>query len=146
MSHRPIDPCDDPSEGIPAHDIQSLATSLIDTEFRVQQTEPLVRDLNRHLTELIGCCPNTGSGVWVTLQSDGTVTFHLQGADVLRLAAAFEKIAGTVALDDVRRSLPPRQSLHGHLVETVERIRSQAWRDSVHLNVRRPFGFFGKDR
>lgn len=146
MSTNPIDPSDEPSAGFPSGEIESLVTALSCTEFRVQQTEPVVRDLNRHLTELIGPCPAGPAGNWVTLNDDGTTSFHLEVGDVLRLSTAFEKIASTVALDDVRRSLPSRQSLHHHLVETVERVRNQGWGESVHLNVRRPFGFFGKGR
>lgn len=141
-----INPFDDPSAGLPADEVKSLAAALAAAEFRAQHLEPVVRDLNRHLVDLIGQCPNTACGNWVTLDDGESVTFHLDVADVLRLSTAFQDIGRVINLESVRRSLPTRQSVHHFLVETVERVRNQGWGESIHLNVRKPFGFFGKGR
>ena len=146
MSIDPIKPSGDPAPGFPADEIQSLVAALADTEFRVQHAEPIVRDLNRHLADLIGQCPNTASGCWVTLNPDNTVTLHADLTDVLRIGTALQRVGSIVSLAEVRRSLPSRKSLHLFLVEKVEQVRLQEWVESVHLNVRRPFGFFGKGR
>lgn len=146
MSTDPFNLSPDPEHGLPVDDVQSLLAALAHTEFRVQHAEPLVRDLNRNLADLVGQCPNTASGCWVSLNDDNIVTLHADLTDVLRLSTALQQVGRTVSLAEIRRSLPSRKSLHLFLVEKVEQVRNQRYGYSIHLNVRKPFGFFGKGR
>ena len=161
MSTDPFNPSDDPTPGnesdntTPAgfspQDTASLFASLADTEFRVQHAEPIVRDLNRNLVQLLGECPNTGCGNWVTLsETDNNVTFHLDLLDVLRISSALAKIGETVALADIRRSIPGRKSLGGYLAEKAALFAERSaytgehHHDSVHTAKRKGTGFFGR--
>lgn len=140
MSTHPNDPANgfDPFEhGINPED---LATILANAEFRALDSEPKVRDFNRNIADLLGECPNTASGRWLTLADDGTVTFHIELVDVLRLSTAFQNIADRISFDEVRRSLPSRQSFTYQLVEMVRGqkkhagdIRRSLADKSVHL-------------
>lgn len=142
-----INPFDDPSAGFPADDVQSLQQALASTEFRVQHSEPVVRDLNRHLVDLIGQCPNTACGNWVTLQDDGRTVFHIDLADALRLSTAFQKIAEKLELASVRRLLSSR----GSTVAYLQRAFHDFWSakteaESVHIVARKGRGLFRKGR
>ena len=122
MSTHPNDPVNgfDPFEhGINPEDLESV---LVATEFRHQHAEPIVRDLNRQLVDLIGECPNTATGCWFSLNEDNTVESHIELADVLRLGTAFQNIGNRLSLAEIRRVLPSRQSF---LYELREMIREK---------------------
>ena len=140
MSTHPNDPSNgfDPSEhGINAED---LAEILAKAEIRTLDSEPKVRDFNMNIAELLGECPNTASGKWLTLEDDGSVVFHIELVDVLRLSTALQKIAELVSLGEIRRSLPSRQSFKYELMEMYREKKkvavnklSTAFGSSVHL-------------
>lgn len=72
---------------------------------------PVIRDLNRNLTALLGPCPATADGRWVeakeTFPGAWTVVFPDLGLDqALRLSTALAKIDETVGLAAVARDLP----------------------------------------
>lgn len=143
MSTHPNDPSNgfNPSEhGINAEDLGQI---MANAEFRLLDSEPKVRDFNRNIADLLGECPNTATGNWLTLNEDGSVTFHIELVDVLRLSTAFQKIAERVSLNEVRRSLPSRQSFMYGLVEMFSekkqghnKYRASA-EQSVHLGGRK---------
>jgi hypothetical protein len=147
MSTHPNDPTNgfNPSEhGINAEDLEQILTN---AEFRLLDSEPKVRDFNRNIADLLGECPNTATGNWLTLNEDGTVTFHIHLVDVLRLSTAFQKIGESISLKEVRRSLPSRQSFMYELVEMFRekkpannKHRASA-EQSVHLGGRKKYKF-----
>ena len=146
MSTHPNDPSNgfDPFEhGINA---ENLAEILAKTELRALDSEPKVRDFNLNIADLLGECPNTASGKWLTLEDDGSVIFHIELVDVLRLSTAFQKIAERISFDEVRRSLPSRQSFTYQLVEFTRQKFLAAEQKSVHLGGRKSkFTFFRKE-
>ncbi len=81
-------------------------------QHHVRHCEPVTRDLNRHLTDLLGRCPVTVDGRWVQLvesstYSDGEVVFPaLPVKEALRLATALQTISIEVSLSDVRGVIP----------------------------------------
>jgi hypothetical protein len=81
-------------------------------EHQVRHCEPVARDLNRHLTDLLGRCPVTTDGRWVQLvessaYTDGEVVFPaLPVKEALRLATALQAISIEVSLSDVRSVIP----------------------------------------
>ena len=145
MSTHPNDPSNgfNPSEhGINAEDLGQI---LANAELRLLDSEPKVRDFNRNIADLLGECPNTATGNWLTLNEDGSVTFHIELVDVLRLSTAFQKIAERISLNEVRRSLPSRQSLSYELTNIVRATFTAAREASVHLEARKAkFNFFKK--
>ena len=144
MSTHPNDPSNgfDPSEhGINAEDLAEIMAS---AEFRALDSEPKVRDFNMNFADLLGECPNTASGKWLTLEDGGSVIFHIKLVDVLRLSTAIQKIAERISLDEVRRSLPSRRSFMYELVEMVRGHKNNAGEmrrsvadKSVHLGNRK---------
>ncbi|MBM3638612.1 MAG: hypothetical protein FJW98_04160 [Actinobacteria bacterium] len=81
-------------------------------QHQVRHCEPITRDLNRHLTDLLGRCPVTTDGRWVQLveshsYADGEVVFPaLPVKEALRLATALQTISIEVSLSDVRGVIP----------------------------------------
>jgi len=81
-------------------------------QHQVRHCEPITRDLNRHLTDLLGRCPVTTDGRWVQLveshsYADGEVVFPaLPVKEALRLATALQNISIEVSLSDVRGVIP----------------------------------------
>ena len=81
-------------------------------QHQVRHCEPVTRDLNRHLTDLLGRCPVTIDGRWVQLvesrsYADGEVVFPaLPVKEALRLATALQTISIEVSLSDVRGAIP----------------------------------------
>lgn len=155
MSTHPTDPSNDsfddsptehndPTAGFSPAEAQAITHALLQMESRVLHSEPIVRDLNRALTDVLGSCPCTDDGVWVTLDQDGSVQFHLELADVLRLSTAFQKIDCELSLEDVRRSLPSRQSLLQTLEASVKASSHGRSRESVHIAARRNNRLFKK--
>lgn len=76
---------------------------------------PVVRDLNRNLTALLGPCPATADGRWAeakeTFPGAWTVVFPGLGLDqALRLSTALAKIDESVGLAAVARELPAAAS------------------------------------
>ena len=73
-------------------------------QHQVRHCEPVTRDLNRHLTDLLGRCPVTIDGRWVQLvesrsYADGEVVFPaLPVKEALRLATALQTISIEVSL------------------------------------------------
>jgi len=105
---RPIHaPSGDPSQH--GYSFDSVAESLDALEYRIRHAEPVVRDFNRQLTDLIGQCPNTACGNWVTLDDQLNVTVHVDFADMLRLATAFQRIGRELDFAELRRMLPSRK-------------------------------------
>lgn len=76
---------------------------------------PVVRDLNRNLTALLGPCPATVDGRWVEVKESfpgaWTVVFPDLALDqALRLSTALAKIDESVGLAAVARELPAAAS------------------------------------
>jgi len=146
MSTYPNDPLNgfNPSDhGINQEDLEQI---LANTEFRHQHAEPIVRDLNRHFIDLIGECPNTATGCWFSLNDDNTVKSHIEFVDVLRLSTAFQKIGQRLSLEEIRRSLPSRQSLSKYLHGLVREAAIARKAESVHIGGRRYIGIFRKGK
>ena len=145
MSTYPNDPSNglNPFEhGINPEDLEAVLAA---TEFRHQHAEPIVRDLNRNLIDLIGECPNTATGCWFSLNDDNSVQSHIELADVLRLGTAFRKISERLSLTEIRRLVPTRQSLSYGIVRVVRETFTASHEASVHLSTRRAkFNFFRK--
>ena len=121
MSTYPNDPSNgfNPFEhGINPEDLEAVLTA---TEFRHQHAEPIVRDLNRHLIDLIGECPNTATGCWFSLNDDNSVQSHIDLADVLRLGTALQRISERLSLGEIRRMVPSSQSLRYELTELAQK-------------------------
>lgn len=111
-THDPIhDPFNDPTEGS-----SSSSDVVARIEHEVCHSQPIVRDLNRHLTDLLGACPITADARWVNLlvtddNPEGAVVFpHLPVHEALRLTTALRQIALEVDFGGLRDSLPKSRS------------------------------------
>jgi len=93
----------DPFEGF---DPNEFDTSFAAIEKAITSSEPIVRDFNRHFTDLLGACPTTDDGKWLTLNSDGEVAFHLTLVDAFRLTTAMQEIERLIDTADVRTKVP----------------------------------------
>lgn len=104
-----------PPDSVPHDSFPNDPTWSIDLhtiEHHVRHCEPVTRDLNRYLTDLLGQCPVTPDGRWVrlvesTTYPDGEVVFpSLPVKEALRLATALQTISIEVSLSDVRGVIP----------------------------------------
>lgn len=129
------------THGIDAGD---LAGILEGAHFRHQHAEPIVRDLNRAVTDLIGAFPGSPDGKWFALQDDGSVTLRMDIVDALRVSTALAEISRGLTADDVRRALPSRHSLARYLKTIVDESMTPANGTSVHIGGRRFDRFFRK--
>lgn len=94
-------------------DVDLILTNL---HHRVTSVEPIARDLNRHLIDLLGPCPVVVSeealaGSWVTIVEDEKGNHLVQlpllpVTEALRLSSALAALARETDFSDVRRSLP----------------------------------------
>lgn len=99
-----------PSDSFPTE--ASWAATAERIEHQVRHCHPVTRDLNRHLTDLLGPCPVTGDGRWVHFVEsvdfvDGAVEFPaLPVNEALRLATALQTINADLELSEVRSRIP----------------------------------------
>jgi len=109
---------------------------------RVTSVEPVARDLNRHLVDLLGPCPATTANgeetSWVTIVEDATGNHLLQlpllsVTEALRVSTALATLARSVDFSDVRRTLSPSSQYRLPFIvsESVRRV-------SGHVSVVRP--------
>ncbi len=73
--------------------------------------EPIARDLNRHLTDLLGACPVGDTGAWVLIVEDNVGNILLQlptlpTKEALRISTALDVVATFVDPLEIRASLP----------------------------------------
>jgi hypothetical protein len=116
-----INPPDDQKGGpVPEHsnrvDAQELDLVFAKIHHRVTSVEPVARDLNRHLVDLLGPCPvviagETSECSWVTVIEDDNGNFLLQlpllpVTESLRLSTALAELAKTTDFSSIRRTLP----------------------------------------
>lgn len=78
------------------------------------QAEPVLRDLNRNLNDLLGSCPLTADGSWVVLRESTPGVWCLSFPDLpvaaaLRLSTALAQIDERVGLAAVAKELPAPQ-------------------------------------
>lgn len=147
MSTDPFNQTPDPAAGLSETDVQSLASAFADTEFRAQHAEPVVRDLNRNLTDLIGECPNTATGGWFTLNDDMSIAIHADLVDALRLSTAFQRIIEQIEVAALRRQVSGRGSILAYLQNAAQGLwAAKAETESVHLVNRKGRGLFRKGR
>jgi len=100
-------------------DVDLILTNL---HHRVTSVEPIARDLNRHLIDLLGPCPVVVSeegvaGSWVTIVEDQEGNHLVQlpllpVTEALRLSSALAALARETDFSDVRRSLPSSVQYH----------------------------------
>jgi hypothetical protein len=100
-------------------DVDLILTNL---HHRVTSVEPIARDLNRHLVDLLGPCPvvvseEATAGSWVTIVEDEEGNHLLQlpllpVAEALRLSSALAALARETDFSHVRRSLPSPVQYH----------------------------------
>jgi hypothetical protein len=109
---------------------------------RVTSVEPIARDLNRHLVDLLGPCPVvTAEGAqrsWVIIVEDDNGNHLLQlpllsVTEALRLSTALAELARLVDFSNVRRALPSSSQYHLPFIvsEPIRRV-------SGHVSVVRP--------
>lgn len=115
-THDPInDHFDDPFGGSSGELVTRIERELC-------HSRPIVNDLNRSLTDLLGPCPVTADGHWVTLvvsdeNPDGDVAFpQLPMHEALRLSTALAHIDAEVDLNDIRQSLPQSRKYEVHVL------------------------------
>jgi|GEM_PF-1912554 len=100
-------------------DVDLILTNL---HHRVTSVEPIARDLNRHLVDLLGPCPvvvceEGVAGSWVTIVEDQEGNHLVQlpllpVTEALRLSSALVALARETDFSDVRRSLPSSVQYH----------------------------------
>jgi hypothetical protein len=105
------------------HDATDFSLVLDQVHHRVTTVEPIARDLNRHLTDLLGPCPvadsnNQQVGSWVRIVQDDDGNFLLQLpvlplSHALRVSSALATLSQQLSFSDVRTSLP--SVFHCHL-------------------------------
>jgi len=97
-------------------DAQEVDLVLAKVHHRVTSVEPVARDLNRHLVDLLGPCPVLSTGEtlessWVTVVEDDNGNFLLQLpllpiTESLRLSTALYELAKTNDFSSIRQTLP----------------------------------------
>ena len=73
--------------------------------------EPIARDLNRHLTDLLGACPVGDTGAWVLIVEDNVGNILLQlptlpTKEAVRISTALRAVATIVDPYEIRTSIP----------------------------------------
>ena len=92
----------DPFEGFDPTDLEGSFAAI---EKAITSSEPIVRDFNRHFTDLLGACPSSIDGKWLNLSQSGEATFHLTLVDAFRLTTALQEIARLVDFAEVEKFL-----------------------------------------
>ena len=118
----------------PLHDPSFEMESTLRAVYRRHQhIDPIVRDFNRHVTELLGACPNNTSGEWATVDSDEKVHIHISSiGDLLRLGRAFAEIARRIELEDIRKAVPSAREAKAYF-EQRRLADTHDYTASVHL-------------
>ncbi|MEY4366511.1 MAG: hypothetical protein RLZZ305_1855 [Actinomycetota bacterium] len=134
------DPLHDPANGAePPHpDAPEVQAAFDRVQFRTQHVDPIVRDCNRHLVDLLGPCPNTATGNWVSVDDDGNATVAVNDVvDVARLGAAFVELARRVDLAETGTKVQSTASLRRYLEDLALGRIAPAEGTSLHLGARR---------
>lgn len=125
----------DPSGGFHEEQIDAALDAV---EFHHQHIAPMVRQCNRHLNDLLGRCPNSPSGDWVTADVEGNATFRLVDvADVARLGVILENISRRLDLEEMGAVAPSRASLRLFLQTLIRDHQVPVEGASIHLGARR---------
>lgn len=119
-------------------DAPEISEALDRVQFRVQHIDPIVRDCNRNMADLLGPCPNTDSGNWITLDEDLNVTVGVSDVvDVARLGAVLEDISRRIDLAATGSRVKPDGSLRQYLEMLARNHNVPVQGDSIHLGTRR---------
>lgn len=132
----------DPSHGSEPDDTRpdapEISEALDRVQFRVQHIDPIVRDCNRNMTDLLGPCPNTASGNWITVDDDLNVTVGVSDVvDVARLGAALEDISRRIDLAETGTRVQSNGSLRQYLEMLARDHTVPVQGGSIHLGARR---------
>lgn len=132
----------DPSHGSEPEDMRpdapEISEALERVQFRVQHIDPIVRDCNRHLVDMLGQCPNTASGNWVTVDEEGNASFGLRDiVDVARFGTVLAEVARRIDLTETGSRVPSAGSLRQYLELLARNHDVAAQGQSLHLGTRR---------
>ena len=132
----------DPSHGSEPDDTRpdapEISEALDRVQFRVQHIDPIVRDCNRNMVDLLGPCPNTASGNWITVDDDLKVTVGLRDiVDITRFGTALAEIARRIDLADTGTRVQSNGSLRQYLEMLARDHTVPVQGDSIHLGSRR---------
>lgn len=130
MSHQPFPENDD------------LHQAHLAIEMKYLDLEPKARELNRHLTELLGPCPGNTQGQWAFVAHDESGTFHIAlesipAHKVLFLVARLAEISELVVdeLREVASNTPYQPNLGPSIVGDAAQLKSVP---ITHVRVVRP--------
>ena len=92
-------------------DSPEISASLAELHHKITSIEPIARDLNRHLTDMLGACPVGDTGSWVVLVEDNAGNILLQlptlpSKEALRISTAFNVVATYVQPSKIKSAIP----------------------------------------
>jgi hypothetical protein len=128
--------------GFDSSELNEIAAQFATTTYSVSTVEPIRRDVERALRDLLGQSPDE-SGNWVSVHrsqnGEFSIRFNTQDPQVwFRLATALHKINEVVSLREIQKSLPK----YRHARATTAPDGSLAPKPkSVHLVARYGGGF-----
>ena len=128
--------------GFDSSELNEIAAQFATTTYSVSTVEPIRRDAERALRDLLGQSPDE-SGNWLSVQrsqnGEFSIRFNVQDPQVwFRLATALHKINEVVSLREIQKSLPK----YRHARATTAPDGSLAPQPkSVHLVARYGRGF-----
>lgn len=124
----------------PEHELTGGVVDVITRmEAEVLHATPIARDLNRHITDLLGVCPVTDDGQWLTLveQSPGEYCVALPMLplhEALRLSTALNHIDEIVGLSKIKQGIPASIS---YKVDGLFTLLTADLSNHVHVEVPR---------
>ena len=124
----------DPFEGFDPTDLEGSFAAI---EKAITSSEPIVRDFNRHFTDLLGACPSSIDGKWLNLSQSGEVTFHLTLVDAFRLTTALQETARLVDFAEVRTKVPSHKKALEYVPTLFSFLKTES---AAFLARRRPKG------
>ena len=111
-------------------------------EMKYLDLEPKARELNRHLTELLGPCPGNAQGQWAFVAHDESGTFHIALESIpvhkaLFLVARLAEISELVVdeLREVASNTPYQPNLGPSIVGDAAQLKNVP---ITHVRVVRP--------
>ena len=126
-------------------DAPEISEALDRVQFRVQHVEPIARSCNRRLVDLLGPCPNTATGNWITVDDDGKFEFHVNDVvDAERLNNILAEIERRVELEEVRAAAPVGTSHRPYADRGAKGDHSAVAPQSVHIVNRKGRGLYEK--
>lgn len=139
----------DPSHGSEPDDTRpdaaEISEALERVAYRLQHVDPIVRSCNRRLVDMLGQCPNTESGNWVTVDDDDQVQFHVGDlADVQWLNNVLAEIESRLELGEVRAAAPVSSAQRPYAENVVNKNRTATACQSVHIVAPKGRGLYEK--